>query len=171
MTRRFNIGDRVIRFNPSLYNNLFHKDKYVDYGIVTDADDERFTTDGKLTNFDNGTNYNECYQSSGKLVYGHPSYQTFWFNLDTEMELIENYHKNIQSQFLSEVKSNNDEEIERLQKQIECLQRSIERLKSMEDAYLGYATINPYQHISEMDSILTKKINLCNVLQKRLSKK
>lgn len=165
MTRRFNIGDRVIRFNPSLYSNLFHKDKYVDYGIVTDANDERFTTSGKLTNFDNGTNYNECYQS-GKLVYGHPSDITFWFNLDTEMELIENYHKNMQEQFLAEVKSNNDEEIKRLQKQIECLQRSIERLESMENAHLGYTTINPYQHISEMDSILTKKINLCDKLKR-----
>ena len=165
MARRFNIGDRVIRFNPSLYSNLFHKDKYVDYGIVTDADDERFTTNGKLSNFDNGTNYSECYQS-GKLVYGYNDDETFWFNLETEMELIENYHKNMQEQFLAQVKSNNDEEIKRLQKQIECLQRSIERLESMEDAHLGYTTINPYQHISEMDSILTKKINLCNELKR-----
>lgn len=165
MARRFNIGDRVIRFSPSFYSNLFHKDKYVDYGIVTDANDERFTTDGKLTNFDNGTNYNECYQT-GKLVYGYTEDKTFWFNLDTEMELIENYHKNMQEQFFAEVKSNNDEEIERLQKQIECLHRSIERLETMKDAYLGYATIDPYQHISEMDNILTKKINLCNKLKR-----
>lgn len=165
MTRKFNIGDRVIKFKPSLYSNLFHKDKYVNYGIVTDADDERFTTNGKLSNFDNGTNYSECYQS-GKLVYGYNDDETFWFNLETEMELIENYHKNMQEQFLAEVKSNNDEEIKRLQKQIECLQRSIERLESMEDAHLGYTTINPYQHISEMDNILTKKINLCNELKR-----
>lgn len=165
MARRFNIGDRVIKFKPSLYSNLFHKDKYVDYGIVTDADDRRFTTNGKLSSFDNGTNYSECYQT-GKLVYGYNDNETFWFNMETEMELIENYHKNMQEQFLAEVKSNNDEEIKRLQKQIECLQRSIERLHSMEDAHLGYTTINPYQHISEMDSILTKKINLCNKLKR-----
>ena len=165
MTRRFNIGDRVIKFKPSLYSNLFHKDKYVNYGIVTDADDERFTTNGKLSNFDNGTNYSECYQT-GKLVYGYNDNETFWFNLETEMELIENYHKSIQEKFFAEVKSNNDEEIKRLQKQIECLQRSIKRLESMKDAHLGYATINPYQHISEMDSILTKKINLCKNLSR-----
>ena len=165
MTRRFNIGDRVIRFNPSLYRNLFHKDKYVDYGIVTDANYERFTTNGKLSIF-TSRNHTECYQSSGKLVYGHSSDTTFWFNLDTEMELIENFHKNVQEQFFAEVKSNNDDEIKRLQERIECLQRSIERLESMEDAHLGYTTINPYQHISEMDSILTKKINLCNKLKR-----
>ena len=165
MTRRFNIGDRVIKFKPSLYSNLFHKDKYVNYGIVTDADDERFTTNGKLSNFDNGTNYSECYQT-GKLVYGYNDDETFWFNLETEMELIENYHKNMREQFLAQVKSNNDEEIKRLQKQIECLQRSIARLESMEDAHLGYTTINPYQHISEMDSILSKKINLCDKLKR-----
>ena len=165
MTRKFNIGDRVIKFKPSLYSNLFHKDKYVDYGIVTDADDERFTTNGKLSNFDNGTNYSECYQT-GKLVYGYNDDETFWFNMETEMELIENYHKNMREQFLTQVKSNNDEEIKRLQKQIECLQRSIKRLESMEDAHLGYTTINPYQHISEMDSILSKKINLCNELKR-----
>ena len=165
MTRRFNIGDRVIKFKPSLYSNMFHKDKYVDYGIVTDADDKRFTTNGKLSSFDNGTNYTECYQT-GKLVYGYNDNETFWFNLETEMELIENYHKNMQEQFLAEVKSNNDEEIKRLQKQIECLQRSIERLETMKDAHLGYTTIDPYQHISEMDNILTKKINLCNKLKR-----
>ena len=165
MTRKFNIGDRVIKFKPSLYSNLFHKDKYVNYGIVTDADDERFTTNGKLSNFDNGTNYSECYQT-GKLVYGYNDDETFWFNMETEMELIENYHKNMQEQFLAQVKSNNDEEIKRLQKQIECLQRSIERLETMKDAHLGYTTINPYQHISEMDSILSKKINLCNELKR-----
>ena len=144
---------------------MFHKDKYVNYAIVTDADDERFTTNGKLSNFDNGTNYSECYQT-GKLVYGYNDDETFWFNMETEMELIENYHKNMQEQFLAQVKSNNDEEIKRLQKQIECLQRSIERLETMKDAHLGYTTINPYQHISEMDSILTKKINLCNELKR-----
>lgn len=165
MTRKFNIGDRVIKFKPSLYSNLFHKDKYVNYAIVTDADDERFTTNGKLSNFDNGTNYSECYQT-GKLVYGYNDDETFWFNMETEMELIENYHKNMQEQFLAQVKSNNDEEIKRLQKQIECLQRSIERLETMKDAHLGYTTINPYQHISEMDSILSKKINLCNELKR-----
>ena len=165
MTRRFNIGDRVIKFKPSLYSNLFHKDKYVDYGIVTDADDERFTTNGKLSNFDNGTNYSECYQT-GKLVYGYNDNETFWFNMETEMELIENFHKNMQEQFLAQVKSNNDDEIKRLQKQIECLQRSIERLETMKDAHLGYTTINPYQHISEMDSILSKKINLCDKLKR-----
>ena len=165
MTRRFNIGDRVIKFKPSLYSNLFHKDKYVDYGIVTDADDERFTTNGKLSNFDNGTNYSECYQT-GKLVYGYNDNETFWFNMETEMELIENFHKNMQEQFLAQVKSNNDDEIKRLQKQIECLQRSIERLESMKDAYLGYATINPHQLIYELDNLLTKKINLCNELKR-----
>lgn len=163
MTRKFNIGDRVIKFKPSLYSNLFHKDKYVDYGIVTDADDERFTTNGKLSNFDNGTNYSECYQT-GKLVYGYNDNETFWFNMETEMELIENFHKSMEEQFFAQVKSNNDDEIKRLQKQIECLQRSIERLESMKDAYLGYATIDPYQHISEMDNILSKKINQCNKL-------
>ena len=165
MTRKFNIGDRVIKFKPSLYSNLFHKDKYVDYAIVTDADDERFTTNGKLSNFDNGTNYSECYQT-GKLVYGYNDNETFWFNMETEMELIENFHKSMEEQFFAQVKSNNDDEINRLQKQIECLQRSIERLKSMKDAYLGYATIDPYQHISDMDYILSKKIEQCNKLKR-----
>lgn len=165
MTRKFNIGDRVIKFKPSLYSNLFHKDKYVDYGIVTDADDERFTTNGKLSNFDNGTNYSECYQT-GKLVYGYNDNETFWFNMETEMELIENFHKSMEEQFFAQVKSNNDDEIKRLQKQIECLQRSIERLESMKDAYLGYATIDPYQHISDMDYILSKKIEQCNKLKR-----
>lgn len=170
MARRFNIGDRVIRFNPSLYSNLFHKDKYVNYGVVTDANDERFTTYGKLSTF-SSTNSNECYQSSGKLVYGQPSYETFWFNLDTEMELIENYHKGIQEKFFAEVKSNNDAEIERLKEKIECIQRSIKRLESMKDAYLGYATINPYEHISEMDNILAKNIKLCKDLTKLWKRK
>ena len=166
MARKFNIGDRVIKFKPSLYSNMFHKDKYVDYGIVTDADDERFTTNGKLSNFDNGTNYSECYQS-GKLVYGYNDNETFWFNMETEMELIENYHKNMQEQFLTEVKSNNDEEIKRLQKQIKCLQRSIERLESMEDAYMGYATIKTFQHLGEMENIFQNKLDKCNKLYKR----
>lgn len=165
MTRKFNIGDRVIKFKPSLYSNLFHKDKYVNYGIVTDADDERFTTNGKLSNFDNGTNYSECYQT-GKLVYGYNDDETFWFNLETEMELIENFHKSMEEQFFAQVKSNNDDEIKRLQKQIEYLHRSIERLESMKDAYLGYATIDPYQHISDMDYILSKKIEQCNKLKR-----
>ena len=50
MARRFNIGDKVIKFKPSYFNNTFHKNHYVEYGIVTDADDDRFTTQG--TNMD-----------------------------------------------------------------------------------------------------------------------
>lgn len=167
MTRRFNIGDRVVRFNPNLYGNLFHKDKYVDYGDVTDANDDRFTTSGKLTNFDNGTNYNECYQSNGKLVYGYTEDKTFWFNMDTEMELIENFHKKTEEQFLNKVRANNNEEIERMKQRIKSLEKQIERLESMEDAYMGYTTIKTFQHLGEMENIFQKKLNTCNKLYQR----
>ena len=167
MTRRFNIGDRVVRFNPSLYSNLFHQQKYVDYGVVTDANDDRFTTSGKLTSFDNGTNYNECYQSSGKLVYGYPNDVTFWYNMDTEMNLIEDFHKKMEKQFLDEVRIKNDDEIARIEKQILTLQRKKERLQSMEEAYMGYTTINTFKHIGEMDNILRQKLERCNKLYKK----
>lgn len=166
MARRFNIGDRVVRFNPSLYSNLFHKDKYVDYGVVTDANDDRFTTSGKLTSFDNGTNYNECYQSSGKLVYGYTNDVTFWYNMDTEMNLIEDFHKKMEKQFLDEVRIKNDDEIARIENQILILQREKERLQSMEEAYMGYTTINTFKHIGEMDNILRQKLERCNKLYK-----
>ena len=167
MARRFNIGDRVVRFNPSLYSNLFHKDKYVDYGVVTDANDDRFTTSGKLTSFDNGTNYNECYQSSGKLVYGYTNDVTFWYNMDTEMNLIEDFHKKMEKQFLDEVRIKNDDEIARIENQILILQREKERLQSMEEAYMGYTTINTFKHIGEMDNILRQKLERCNKLYKK----
>lgn len=167
MARRFNVGDRVIRFNPNLYGNLFHKDKYVDYGVVTDANDDRFTTSGKLTNFDNGTNYNECFQSSGKLVYGYTNGVTFWYNMDTEMNLIEDFHKKMEKQFLDEVRIKNDDEIARIENQILILQRKKERLQSMEEAYMGYTTINTFKHIGEMDNILRQKLERCNKLYKK----
>jgi hypothetical protein len=165
MARRFNIGDRVVRFNPNLYGNLFHKEKYVEYGVVTDANDDRFTTKGKLTNFDNGTNYNECYQSSGKLVYGYT--EAFWFNMDTEMELIENFHKKTEEQFLNEVRTNNNDEIERMKQRIKSLEKQIERLESMDDAYMGYTTIKTFQHLGEMENIFQNKLDKCNKLYKR----
>lgn len=167
MARRFNIGDRVVRFNPHLFDNLFHMDKYVDYGVVTDANDDRFTTKGKLTNFDNGTNYNECFQSSGKLVYGYTEDKTFWFNMDTEMELIENFHKTTQEQFLDKVRNNNNDEIERMKQRIKSLEKQIERLEYMEDAYMGYTTIKTFQHLGEMDNILQTKLDRCNKLYKK----
>lgn len=166
MARRFNIGDRVIRFNPHLFGNIFHKEKYVDYGIITDANDDRFTTSGKLTNFDNGRNYNECFQSSGKLVYGYTDDYTFWFNMETEMELIENFHKKTEEEFLNEVRTKNNDEIERMKLQIKSLEKQIERLKYMEDAYLGYTTIKTFNHINDMDNIYQKKLNMCNKLKK-----
>lgn len=167
MARRFNIGDRVVRFNPNLYDNFFHKDKYVDYGVVTDANDDRFTTSGKLTNFDRGTNYNECFQSSGRLVYGYTEDKTFWFNMDTEMELIEDFHKKTEEQFLNKVRANNNEEIERMKLRIKSLEKQIERLESMEDAYMGYTTIKTYQHLGEMENIFQNKLDKCNKLYKR----
>jgi hypothetical protein len=167
MARRFNIGDRVVRFNPNLYDNLFIKEKYVDYGVVTDANDDRFTTKGKLTNFDNGTNYNECFQSSGKLVYGYTEDTTFWFNMDTEMELIENFHKKIEEEFLNKVRTNNNEEIERMKQRIKSLEKQIERLESMEEAYMGYTTIKTFQHLGEMENIFQNKLDKCNKLYKK----
>lgn len=166
MSRRFNIGDRVIRFNPHLFDNIFHKEKYVDYGIVKDANDDRFTTSGKLTNFDNGRNYNECYQSSGKLVYGYTDDYTFWFNMETEMELIENFHKKTEEEFLKDARAKNNNEIEKLKLQIKSLEKQIERLESMEDTYLGYTTIKTFNHINDMDNIYQKKLNMCNKLKK-----
>ena len=100
MARRFNIGDKVIKFKPSYYMNTFIK-TIIEYGIVTDADDDRFTTQGKLSSFDSGRNYHECFQT-GKLVYGYNEGETFWFNMTTEMDLIEDYHKKVQEQFLME---------------------------------------------------------------------
>ena len=167
MARRFNIGDRVVRFNPNLYGNLFHKDKYVDYGVVTDANDDRFTTSGKLTNFDNGTNYNECFQSSGKLVYGYTEDKTFWFNMDTEMEQIENFHKKTEEQFLNMIRTNNNDEIERMKKRIKSLEKQIERLESMEDGNMGYTTIKTYQHLGDMENIFQNKLDKCNKRYKR----
>ena len=166
MARRFNIGDRVIRFYPSLYSNTFHKEKYVDYGVVTDADDDRFTTSGKLTNFDNGTNYNECYQSSGKLVYGYTEDKTFWYNMDTEMELIEDFHKKMEEQFLKETRIKNDEEIARIESQIKALEKAKERLQDMTDAYMGYTTLNTFKHIGDMDNIFKQKLEKCDKLYK-----
>lgn len=167
MARRFNIGDRVVRFKPNLFSNLFHKEKYVDYGVVTDANDDRFTTIGKLTNLDNGRNYNECYQSSGKLVYGYIEDNTFWFNMDTEMELIENFHKKTEEQFLNEVRTNNNDEIEKMKLKIKSLERQIERLQSMEDAHMGYTTIKTLQHLEDMETIFQNKLDRCNKLYKK----
>lgn len=167
MARRFNIGDRVVRFNPNLYDNLFHKEKYVEYGVVTDANDDRFTTKGKLTKLSDGRNYMSCYQSSGKLVYGYTKDKTFWFNMDTEMELIENFHKKTEEQFLNEVRTNNNDEIERMKQRIKSLEKQIERLESMEDAYMGYTTIKTFQHLGEMENIFQNKLDKCNKLYKR----
>lgn len=167
MARRFNIGDRVVRFNPNLFGNLFHNEKYIDYGVVTDANDDRFTTTGKLTNFDNGRNYNECFQSSGKLVYGYTDDITFWFNMDTEMELIENFHKKTEEQFLNEVRTKNNDEIEKMKLKIKSLEKQIERLQSMEDAHMGYTTIKTFQYLEEMENIFKNKLDRCNKLYKR----
>lgn len=166
MARRFNIGDRVVRFNPSLYGNLFHKEKYVDYGVVTDANNDRFTTTGKLTD-NNGRNYNECFQSSGKLVYGYTEDITFWFNMDTEMELIENFHKKTEEQFLNKVRTDNNDEIERMKLRIKSLENQIERLESMEDAHMGYTTIKTFQHLGEMENIFQNNLDKCNKLYKK----
>ena len=167
MARRFNVGDRVVRFNPSCYNNLFHMEKYMDYAQVTDANDDRFTTSGKLTSFDNGTNYNECFQSSGKLVYGYSSDVTFWYNMDTEMNLIEDFHKKMEEQFLEEVKVKNAEEIKRIEAQIKLLEKVKARLQDMTDAYMGYDTIKTFEHIGEMSNILKTKIERCEKIYKK----
>ena len=167
MARRFNIGDRVVRFNPNLFGNLFHNEKYIDCGVVTDANDDRFTTTGKLTNFDNGRNYNECFQSSGKLVYGYTDDITFWFNMDTEMELIENFHKKTEEQFLNEVRTKNNDEIEKMKLKIKSLEKQIERLQSMEDAHMGYTTIKTFQYLEEMENIFQNKLDRCNKLYKK----
>ena len=163
MARRFNIGDKVIKFKPSYFNNIFHKNHYVEYGIVTDANDDRFTTQGKLSSFDSRRNYHECYQT-GKLVYGYNENETFWFNMTTEMDLIEDYHKKVQEQFLMEVKTNNESEIARIESQIKALEKAKERLLSMEDAYMGYTTLKTQKHIDDMDSIFHQKLNMCNKL-------
>ena len=165
MERRFNIGDRVVRFNPSCYNTIFHKDDYIEYAQVKDADDYRFTTCGKLSSL-NSTNHNECYQSSGKLVHGYTERTTFWFNLDTEQELINEFHAKTEEKFLDEVRQKNEEEIKRIEAQIRSLEKAMERLHNMTDAYMGYTTLKTFEHIGEMDNIFKKKLEKCKQLYK-----
>lgn len=167
MARRFNIGDRVVRFNPSYYSNIFHKEKYMEYAQVTDANDDRFTTKGKLTSFDKGTNYNDCFQSSGKCVYGYVGDTTFWFNLDTEQELINEFHAKVEVQFINEVKEKNAEEIARIEAQIKSLEKAKARLQDMTDAYMGYTTLKTFEHIGDMSNVFQHKIDMCNKLYKR----
>lgn len=167
MARRFNIGDRVVRFNPSYYSNIFHKEKYMEYAQVTDANDDRFTTKGKLTSFDNGRNYNECFQSSGKYVYGYVGDTTFWFNLDTEQELINEFHAKAEVQFINEVKEKNAEEIARIEAQIKSLEKAKARLQDMTDAYMGYTTLKTFEHIGDMSNVFQHKIDMCNKLYKK----
>ena len=166
MARRFNIGDRVVRFNPSCYNTIFHKDNYIEYAQVKDADDYRFTTCGKLSSF-SSTNHNECYQSSGKLVHGYTERTTFWFNLDTEQELIEEFHNKMEEQFLEEVRVKNAEEIARIEAQIKLLEKVKARLQDMTDAYVGYDTIKTFEHIGDMNNVFKNKIEMCNKFYKR----
>ncbi len=166
MARRFNIGDRVVRFNPSCYSTIFHKDDYIEYAQVKDADDDRFTTCGKLSSF-SSTNHNECYQSSGKLVYGYTERTTFWFNLDTEQELIEEFHKKMEEQFLEEVRVKNAEEIARIEAQIKLLEKVKARLQDMTDAYVGYDTLKTFEHIGDMNNVFKNKIEMCNKFYKR----
>ena len=166
MARRFNIGDRVVRFNPSCYNTIFHKDEYIEYAQVKDADDYRFTTCGKLSSF-NSTNHNECYQSSGKLVHGYTERTTFWFNLDTEQELIEDFHKKMEEQFLNEVREKNAEEIARIEAQIKLLEKVKARLQDMTYAYVGYDTLKTFEHIGDMNNVFKNKIEMCNKFYKR----
>lgn len=167
MARRFNIGDRVVRFHPSYYSNIFHKEEYMEYAQVTDANDDRFTTKGKLTNFDNGTNYNDCFQSSGKSVYGYVGDTTFWFNLDTEQELINEFHAKAEVQFINEVKEKNAKEIARIEAQIKSLEKAKARLQDMTDAYMGYTTLKTFEHIGDMSNVFQHKINMCNKLYKK----
>ena len=84
--------------------------------------------------------------------------------MTTEMDLIEDYHKKVQEQFLMEVKTNNESEIARIENQIKALEKAKERLLSMEDAYMGYTTLKTQKHIADMDSIFHKKLNMCNKL-------
>ena len=168
MTRRFNIGDIVVRFNPSYYRTIFHKDEYIEFAQVKDADDDRFTTIGRLTSLDNDTNYSECYQSSGKLVYGYAGDATFWFNLGTEQELINEFHAKIESQFLQEVKRKNAYEIARIEEQIKALEKAKERLQDMTDAYIEYNTVvETFEHIDDMNNVFKNKIEMCNNLYKK----
>jgi hypothetical protein len=82
------------------------------------------------------------------------------------MELIENFHKKTEEEFLNEVRTKNNDEIERMKLQIKSLEKQIERLQYMEDAYLGYTTIKTFNHINDMNNIYQKKLNMCNKLKK-----
>lgn len=83
------------------------------------------------------------------------------------MELIENTHKKIEEQFLNEVRTKNNDEIERMKLKIKSLEKQIERLQSMEDAYMEYTTIKTFQHLGEMENIFQNKLDKCNKLYKK----
>lgn len=159
---KFNKGDRVVKFVPACFDNLFHLEKYIKYDTVSDANEEYFTTNGKLTSFDNGTNYSECSQITGLLVRC-PQFldETRWFNVKTEMDEIEKYHELIKENFKSKIKKQNEEEIEKLKDNIKSIEKRIKRLETMEDAFLGYTTIKLENHIQEMNEIFQKKLKQC----------
>jgi TolA-binding protein len=87
--------------------------------------------------------------------------------MDNEMELIENFHKKTEEQFLNKVRENNNDEIERMKQQINSLEKQIEKLESMEDGYLGYTTIKTFQLLGEMENIFQNKLDKCNKLYQR----
>lgn len=50
---------------------------------------------------------------------------------------------------------------------IKSLEKQIEKLQSIEDAYMGFTTIKTFQHIVEMENIFKNKLDKCNKLYKR----
>lgn len=148
---KYKIGDKVVQFNEDFYGNFFHYEKFINVSEVTDANEEYFTTGGKLSTF-TSTNYRDCYQDTGKLIRNNETER--WYNLRTEIDEIKKRVKEIRLNFYHKVREENDKKMAELEKTIENCRFHIENLRNLKETPFGFG----YKNLVEFDNTIKNLI-------------
>jgi hypothetical protein len=150
----YKIGDKVVRLNEDLYSNFFHYESFIYISEVTDANEEYFTTGGKLSTF-TSTNYRDCYQDTGKLIRTYSGDKTDrWYNLRTEIDEIKKRLKEIRLNFYHKVREENDKKMAELEKTIENCRFHIDNLRNLKETPFGFG----YKNLVEFDDTIKNLI-------------
>lgn len=157
--RNFNEGDIVVKFKPDYYGNPFHYEQFCQVAVVSDANDEYFSTNGRpVTSLENGTNYTDALQESGYLVHNVSGIKEKWYNWTTESTTIKTIISDAQREYLDEIRKKNDDEISKLRNEITNIEKKIQRLDNMEVTPFGFGELNINDQISKVEKSIENKI-------------
>ena len=165
--RKYNIGDRVVKFDRRFYDNPYHKDNFMQYSTVSAVYSyssgwrgDVFYVRGHKHEVDeigDSKSYQPCECSDKTGISTEWGCEDRWFHVEKDKEIIQQILDDIRAEFAAKCKEAREKAIELNKSKIKSLQREVDEYERGDIFYMsGFGKKSESEWNSTMDTIVKK---------------